>query len=129
MTVLLSSRSHIDVRKARAVTGSASAISTSNTLPWRTELTPSKPRLFSEPLMARPCGSRTPDLRVTVTRAFIAVSWLSRAGVPEGHRLVLLDQPRPRRQRVVGFHKNAQSLRDFPISVHQPAEILAEAVF
>src|SRR5262249_47151762 len=43
----------------------------SNTLPWRTLATPSTPSDFSAPSIALPCGSRMPDFRVTVTRAFI----------------------------------------------------------
>src|SRR5690348_8528804 len=43
----------------------------SNTLPWRTLATPDTPSDFSAPSIALPCGSRMPDLRVTVTRAFI----------------------------------------------------------
>ena len=47
------------------------AISMSNTLPWRTLATPSTPSDFSAPSIALPCGSRTPDFKVTTTRAFI----------------------------------------------------------
>src|SRR5207253_9351137 len=43
----------------------------SNTLPWRTLAMPSTPNDFSAPSMALPCGSRMPDFRVTVTRAFM----------------------------------------------------------
>src|SRR3954447_11545598 len=43
----------------------------SNTLPWRTLATPATPSDFSAPSIALPCGSRMPDFRVTVTRAFM----------------------------------------------------------
>src|SRR5271167_3405517 len=41
------------------------------TLPWRTSPTCPKPSPFSAWPMAFPCGSRTPFLRVTKTRAFM----------------------------------------------------------
>src|SRR5258707_14260675 len=43
----------------------------SKTLPWRTLATPLTPSDFRAPSMALPCGSRIPDFKVTVTRAFI----------------------------------------------------------
>src|SRR5262245_32201826 len=45
----------------------------SKTLPWRTLATPAMPSDLSAPSIALPWGSRIPDLRVTVTRAFIGV--------------------------------------------------------
>src|SRR6266536_447536 len=45
----------------------------SKTLPWRTLATPAMPSDLSAPSIALPWGSRMPDLRVTVTRAFIGV--------------------------------------------------------
>src|SRR5215831_16135285 len=52
-------------------TRSVPSSSMSNTLPWRTLATPSTPSDLSAPSIALPCGSRMPDLRVTVTRAFM----------------------------------------------------------
>src|SRR5262249_35536085 len=48
-------------------------ISMSKTLPWRTLATPAIPSDLSAPSIALPWGSRMPDLRVTVTRAFIGI--------------------------------------------------------
>src|SRR5436189_914233 len=114
MTVLAKSVSHMAARASRASSGAASPRSRSKILPWRTEATPSNPRLLSDPVMAWPCGSSTPVLRVTVTRAFIGSSLLYEAGAG--------------RQRVVGFHKNAEPLRHFAIGIDEAAEVLAEAV-
>src|SRR5262245_45270205 len=44
----------------------------SKTLPCRTLATPAMPSDLSAPSIALPCGSRMPDLRVAVMRAFIA---------------------------------------------------------
>src|SRR5688572_21533172 len=85
----------------------------SNTLPCRTAPTPAKPSALSDPWMAWPCGSRTPALRVTVTRAFIGR---------------LLHQPGARCQRIVRLAENAEALGDFAVGIDQPAQILAEAV-
>src|SRR5229473_2357239 len=52
---------------ARATSSPSSSMS--NTLPWRTLATPAIPSALSAPSMAFPCGSSTPDFKVTVTRA------------------------------------------------------------
>src|SRR3954469_6205820 len=49
----------------------------SNTLPRGPLATPFTPRDFNAPSIALPCGSRMPDLRVTVTRAFIGGSFIA----------------------------------------------------
>src|SRR5579871_4447162 len=87
----------------------------SNTLPWRTLATPSTPSDFSAPSIALPCGSRMPDLRVTVTRAFTwTTSPLHQYGTRAGRPLVL--------------HQNAESLGHFGVSFQQSAKVAAEAV-
>src|SRR5215813_1264474 len=55
----------------------------SKTLPWRTLATPATPRERKAPSIALPWGSRIPDFRVTVTRAFIAVFWRFRSRRPD----------------------------------------------
>src|SRR5215470_4308693 len=50
----------------------------SNTLPWRTLVTPATPSDLSAPSIALPWGSRIPVLRVTVTRAFMGSSCIRR---------------------------------------------------
>src|SRR5689334_25150527 len=85
----------------------------SNTLPWRTLATPSTPSDFSAPSMALPCGSRMPDLNVTVTRAFaILTSALHQHRAGTGRTLVL--------------HQDAETLRHFGIGVQQSTEIPGE---
>src|SRR3954471_23574887 len=87
----------------------------SNTLPWRTLATPSTPSDFSAPSIALPCGSRMPDFRVTVTRAFtIPASALHQHRAAAGRPLVL--------------HQDAQTLGDFGIGLQQPTEVTAETI-
>src|SRR5436305_12062477 len=86
----------------------------SNTLPWRTLATPSTPSDFNAPSMALPCGSRMPDFRVTVTRAFTFAS--------------AFDQHRTRARWPLVFHQDAQTLGDLGIGLQQSAEIPAEAI-
>src|SRR5204863_860313 len=86
----------------------------SNTLPWRTLAMPSTPSDFNAPSMALPCGSRIPDFRVTVTRAFMSTS--------------ALHQHRTRTCRAFVLHHDAEALGDFRVGLEQPAEIAAEAV-
>src|SRR5260370_16580606 len=68
--VLASSRSQASPSLRRAPSRSSPSISMSKILPWRTFLRPSMESDRSAPSIALPCGSSTPDLRVTVTRAF-----------------------------------------------------------
>src|SRR6266508_1915834 len=74
MIVLASSVSAACLSSASACLRSRLLISMSNTLPCRTLATPSTPSDFSAPSIALPWGSRMPDLRVTVTRAFMTLS-------------------------------------------------------
>src|SRR6185312_448567 len=74
ITVLARSFSHMSFSEARALASSLSFSSRSITLPCRTSPTAPKPRPCSALPMALPCGSRTPFLRVTNTRAFKFVS-------------------------------------------------------
>src|SRR6476620_11102387 len=87
----------------------------SNTLPCRTLATPSTPSDFSAPSMALPCGSRMPDFRVTVTRAFTGPA-------------SALHQHRTRTRRPLILHQNAKPLGDLGIGLQKPAEIPAETV-
>src|SRR3954471_11464939 len=87
----------------------------SNTLPWRTLAMPSMPSDFSAPSMALPCGSRMPDFRVTVTRAFTVSA-------------SALDQHRPGTRRPLVLDQNTQALRHFGIGIQQAAEITAETI-
>src|ERR1700731_5064054 len=87
----------------------------SNTLPWRTLATPSTPSDFRAPSIALPCGSRMPDFRVTVTRAFTSKS-------------SALHQHRTRAGRPLVLHQDAQALGDLGIGLQEPAEIPAEAI-
>src|SRR6476619_3904484 len=91
----------------------------SNTLPWRTLATPSTPSDFSAPSMALPCGSRMPDFRVTVTRAFTILSL--------EHDLV--GKPVPTfPEHASALHQDAQPLCDLRIGFQKPAEVAAEAI-
>src|SRR5262245_9599866 len=106
MTVLARSLSHIAFSAASARDLSLSASSMSKTLPWRTPLTPAKPSEASAPSIALPCGSRTPDLRVTVTRAFI--------------KAALLDQHRSRALRPLLLDEDAEPPGDLLVRLEQP---------
>src|SRR5215470_6871235 len=55
----------------------------SNTLPWRTLVTPATPSDLSAPSIALPWGSRIPVLRVTVMRAFMSPHALGGAMRPQ----------------------------------------------
>src|SRR5215211_7294201 len=125
MTVLARSLSAACLSAASAFLRSRPLISMSNTLPWRTLATPSMPSDRSAPSIALPCGSRIPDFRVTVTRAFMA-QFVSSFGIRlmhGGRRLfeqpatprdppALADQPhgRPERRRRAGDHRDAATL-------------------
>src|ERR1700727_2078793 len=87
----------------------------SNTLPWRTLATPATPSDFKAPSMALPCGSRMPDLSVTVTRAF---TWTTSA----------LDQHRAGARRPLVFHLDAEPLCHFGIGLQEAAEIPAKTI-
>src|SRR5689334_7772084 len=95
----------------------------SNTLPWRTLATPSTPSDLSAPSIALPCGSRMPDFRVTVTRAFIVRLQICFRPAPSMHRFGRFfqqaavagepaagaDQPQggPERSLRAGHHRDA----------------------
>src|ERR1043166_6475306 len=115
----------------------------SNTLPWRTLATPATPSDLNAPSIALPCGSRTPDLRVTVTRAFIATVLRSAAPKSGGGRLAPpehspgfastqigspLHQHRAGALRALALGHDAEALGDFGICLQKPAEVAAEAV-
>src|SRR5690242_18114369 len=112
MTVLARSCWHIFSTEARARVASVSARSRSMTLPCRTPSTPLKPSEPKACAMALPCGSSTPGLSMTWTRAFMVSL----------HRLRSLE--------VAGtaFGQNAEAPRHFLIGLLDPAQILAEAV-
>src|SRR5271163_1746619 len=71
----------------------------SKILPWRTLLSPSMARPLSAPSIALPCGSSTPDFRVTMTRAFIGSRTPCRSGRVRGRRH---GQKRVERRRIAG---------------------------
>src|SRR3954470_18517025 len=87
----------------------------SNTLPCRTLATPSTPSDFSAPSMALPCGSRMPDFKVTVTRAFTGSA-------------SALHQHRARTGRTLVLHQDAETLCHLGIGLQQAAEIAAETI-
>src|SRR5688572_3081268 len=115
---------------ASAFAASVSCNSTSNTLPWRTEPTPPKPRPDSACSIALPCGSSTPFLRVTVTRALITLRMLlfeksvrlAAAAVAGG------DQHRAGGARRLVLVHDAEAARHFLVRFDQPAHVAAEAV-
>src|ERR1700690_1925953 len=114
MTGLASSCSHIFSTFSRAAARSLPSISISISLPWRTSPMPVKPKEASALPIALPCGSSTPALRLTWTRAFI-------------------DQPSlnsPRRFEVgrVALGEDAKPTRDLLITLGDLLQILAEAV-
>src|SRR5882757_8770987 len=81
----------------------------SNTLPWRTLATPSTPSDLSAPSMALPWGSRMPDFRVTVTRAFTSpTSALHQHRTGARGPLVLHQDPQPFCHLGVGFQESAE---------------------
>src|SRR5258707_14270017 len=88
----------------------------SKILPWRTPVTPAKPSDARAPSIALPCGSRTPDLSVTVTRAFLR----SAAG--------LLHEHRSRTLRPLLLQEDAEPAGDLLIGLEQPAQVAAETV-
>src|SRR5262249_59447516 len=101
---------------------------------------------LSAPSIALPCGSRMPDLRVTVMRAFIACparidmartrESASRQHNPDfvalnpGHTTLRspLDQDRPHAARPLALAHNAEAFGDLGVGLNQPPEIAAEAV-
>src|SRR5205823_10424915 len=114
MTGLARSCRHIASTRLRAAAGSVSVSSSSISLPWRTSPTPSKPSECSALPIAFPCGSRTPDLRRTCTRAFIAR--------PSLH------DPRAAQIGRAADRQDAEAAGDLLVPLLNPAEILAEAV-
>src|SRR5262249_16570632 len=100
---------------------------------------PSTPSDFKAPSIALPCGSRMPDLRVTVTRAFMAVCSLllvKRIGGRNGPRLgyahrgnlarataSALHQHGARALRALAVAHDAEALGDFRVGLEQPAEV------
>src|SRR5579872_4264927 len=86
----------------------------SNTLPWRTLATPATPSERNAPSIALPCGSRMPDFKVTVTRAFIVAS--------------ALDQNRSAPLRALVLAHDAEPLGDLRIGLQEPAQITPEAI-
>src|SRR5882672_2231056 len=115
ITVFASSLSAASFSAASALALSEPDSSMSNTLPWRTLATPSTPSDFSAPSMALPCGSRMPDFRVTVTRAFTGPA-------------SALHQHRTRTRRPLVLHQNAQTFCHFGIGLQHAAEVTAETV-
>src|ERR1700693_2864429 len=115
ITVFASSLSAASFNAASALALSEPDSSMSNTLPWRTLATPSTPSDFSAPSMALPCGSRMPDFKVTVTRAFTKAT-------------SALHQHRTGARRPFVFHQNPQPLGDFGVGLQQAAEIAAKAI-
>ena len=67
MTGLDSSVSAIRCTSASTASVTSPSISSSKRLPWRTSLTPAKPRRGSAPCTALPCGSRISGLGMTST--------------------------------------------------------------
>src|SRR5579884_766018 len=114
MTGLARSCRHIASTRKRAVAGSVSARSSSISLPCRTSCTPSKPSECKALPIALPCGSRTPALSLTCTRAFIAGPLLHRA------RAAQLDR--------AAVRQYAEAAGDLLIGLLDPAQILAETV-
>src|SRR5438552_5067244 len=114
MTGLARSSGHIASTRARAAPGSVSVRSRSISLPWRTSPTPSKPSECSALPIAFPCGSRTPALRRTCTRAFIARG--------------SLHDPRAAQIRRAADRQDAEAAGDLLVALLDPAEVLAEAV-
>src|ERR1700691_1807346 len=107
ITVLASNFSAAFFSAASALARSAPSISMSNTLPWRTLATPLTPSVFRAPSIALPCGSKMPDFKVTVTRAFIALSiWMNR---------------RDRNQAAALVHRLSRLLEKPPIARHTAA--------
>src|ERR1700680_2788379 len=140
---------------ARPTSSPSSSIS--NTLPWRTLATPAIPSALSAPSMAFPCGSSTPDFKITVTRARNAISVRQhpRGAKATGGRAApgnipafpaqpgeavarmelrkhfdrsALDQDRPRALRALVLAHDAETLGHFGIGLEQPAEVAAEAI-
>src|SRR6266508_1852618 len=89
MMVLAKSFSAASLSASSALLASSPSSSMSNTLPCRTLAPPPMPSAFSAPSIALPCGSSTPDFKVTVTRAFmrcISSLPLQRGGMGWGSR-------------------------------------------
>src|ERR1700694_1146456 len=141
------SAASLSALSARPTSSPSSSIS--NTLPWRTLATPAIPSALSAPSMAFPCGSSTPDFKITVTRARNAISvWQhprggrKRPGAawppvtflrsrlnPEKHfDRSALDQDRPRALRALVLAHDAEALGHFGVGLEQAAEVATEAV-
>src|SRR6056297_483858 len=129
MTVFASSFSHISVTVARAFSASLSARSSSITLPCRTPSTPSNPSWPSACRTASPCGSRTPFLSITCTRAFMVVFLYLQAARCAAATLAArsVDQRRAvHRCGALGHH--AKPVGHFGIGVRKTTQIAAEHV-
>src|SRR4051794_18406148 len=120
----------------------------SNTLPWRTLAMPPTPRDFSAPSMALPWGSRMPDFRVTVTRAFMftlvipdeprsgsirnLVAMISGFRVrglrPRPGMTSALHQHRAGSRGALVLHQDAQAFCHLGVGLEQPAEIAPKPV-
>src|SRR5436190_380452 len=128
MTGLARSCRHMSSTRARALAGSVSARSSSISLPWRTSPTPSKPRECRALPIALPCGSRTPDLSRTWTRAFIAPP-----SSPRLHRPAFIAPPSLHRAQAAQIgraadRQDAEAAGNLLVAFLDLAEILAEAV-
>src|SRR5215471_17048437 len=114
MTGLASRSWHIFSTLARTSALSVPSISISISLPWRTSPTPVKPSEARALPIALPCGSSTPVLRLTCTRAFIGQ--------------FSLDRPRPLEVGRSPFGEDAEAARDLLIALGDFLQIFAEAV-
>src|SRR6185437_392829 len=85
------------------------------TLPWRTSPTPLKPSVPRAWPIALPCGSSTPSLGMTKTRAFISLNRRRASNVARGIA---------RR----AFGEEAEAARYLLVGFLDSAEIAAEAV-
>src|SRR6056297_791764 len=129
MTVFASSFSHISVTVARAFSASLSARSSSITLPCRTPSTPSNPSWPSACRTASPCGSRTPFLSITCTRAFMVVFLYLQATRCAAATLAArsVDQRRAVHRCGALWH-HAKPVGHFGIGVRKTTQIAAEHV-
>src|SRR5579862_2675742 len=110
MTGLARSSLHIASTLARALPGSFSSSSISISLPWRTSPMPAKPSEASALPIALPCGSSTPDFKLTCTRAFIAATSLHRPWTLEVGGTALGQDAEPARHFLVAFRDLLQIL-------------------
>src|ERR1700721_2282851 len=114
MTGLASSSLHIASTLVRAAALSPSGSSISISFPWRTSPTPVKPSAARALPIALPCGSSTPVLRLTWTRAFMVP--------PSLHR------PRAFEIGRAAFGEDAEAAGDLLVALGDLLQIRAEAV-